>query len=133
MFDDFDALVEAARMGHNKTAEHELWNAAMGLSSWYFIANSSAEDAEPVVGALEGKPFILVFTEQERAADFTKRRAAHRGNEDTPVLEMEIPEAVAYFKSLRDAGVEGALFNSGKFSFQASMTRIMDLHSRRAR
>lgn len=130
---DFEALAQAARMVHTKTGEHDLWKAALSLPAWYFVAGSQGPDAEPIVGSVEGKPFILAFTDETQASEFTKRRSAHRGNVDTPVLHMEPADAVEYFRSLREAGVEGALFNSGAYAFQASLVSIIDMHTRYSR
>jgi hypothetical protein len=130
MDSDFDALVEQSTAAHNKTAEHALWKAALALPAWYFVSNDAGDDAEPVVGMINGRSHILAFTDEDRAADFSKRRAAQRGNEDTPVLEMDVPDAVEYFSSLREAGVDSALFNSGKYAFSESLVNIIDMFKR---
>lgn len=130
---DFEALVIASRMAHTKTGLHDLWKAAIALPAWYFVAGSSEPDAEPIIGSVSGKPFVLAFTDEPQAAEFTKRRAAHRGNVDTPVLHMEPGDAVQYFKSLREGGVEGVLFNSGMHAFESSLVDVIDMYSRYAR
>lgn len=130
---DFNTLVEASRSAVNKTGQHDLWKAALGLELWYFVASGSAEDADPVIASYEGKPHILVFTDQTRAIDFSRRRAAQHGAEDGPLLHVEPSEAVEYFRTLRQAGVEGALFNTGPTGFHASLGSIIDMHGRYAR
>lgn len=127
---DFDALVAASRMVHAKTGQHELWKAAFALPAWYFVAGSSEPDAEPVIGSVSGKPYVLAFTDEDRALDFSKKRASHRGGADAPILHMEPQEAVEYFKALREAGVEGALFNSGISGFDSSLVDIIDMQTR---
>lgn len=130
---DFEALARAASADHTKAAEHELWKAAVMLEYWYFVAASARDDAEPVVGSIGGKPFVLAFTGEGLATEFAKRRAAHRGEDDAPVVHMEPAEAVSYFETLREAGVEGAVFNTGGAAFQASMADIIDRHTRYTR
>ncbi|MCC6426919.1 MAG: hypothetical protein IT435_08860 [Phycisphaerales bacterium] len=133
MQQDFDALVAGSRSGVNKAGEHDLWKAAIALPEWCFISSAAGDDAEPVIGAVGGRPYVLVFTEESRAIEFSKRRATQRGVEDVPVLTMAVAEAIEYFRALRDAGVEGALFNSGEYAFQAPLTNIWDMHSRYSR
>ncbi|MDX2132909.1 MAG: hypothetical protein SFY69_12735 [Planctomycetota bacterium] len=139
---DFDALVEASRQGQNKMHEQALWKAAMNLPTWYFVARGAGEDAEPLLGALEGKGSLLIFTDEDRAADFAKRRLMRasdvRGASRDPasvegqVLNMDVPDAVEYAKDLAKAGVEWALFNSGGYAFQTSLIDLGDKFTRYA-
>lgn len=130
---DFEALARAAGSDHTKTAEHDLWKAAVSLERWYFVASSSEDDAEPVVGSIGGSSFVLAFTDVGQATEFSRRRAAHRGVDDAPVVHMDPAEAVSYFQTLREAGVEGVLFNTGGAAFQASMDEVIDRHARYTR
>jgi len=133
---DFDLLVDASRNGVNKTAEHDLWKAATQLDTWYFVARGTGDDAEPLIGALDGKPYLLAFTDDARAADFAKRRtmrasdargsARDAASMQGGVLEMDIPDAVQYAHDLGQAGVEGVLFNSGGYAFQCSVPELVD-------
>ncbi len=142
MDQDFDLLVEASRQAANKTAEIALWKAAMTLPEWYFVARGEGDDAEPLLGALGGKGALLIFTEEDRAADFAKRRQMRasdlRGAPRDPasmagmVLSMEPADAVAYAQDLAKAGVEWALFNSGGFAFQTSLIELGDKFRRYA-
>ncbi|GJQ29878.1 MAG: hypothetical protein HBSAPP03_17620 [Phycisphaerae bacterium] len=131
MDQDIDALVEASQNGVNKTAEQSLWRTVLNLREWYFVARGAGDDAEPVIGALEGKSALLVFTDEERAAMFAKRRnmrasdargsARDAGSMEGMVLTMDVPDALAYCEDLANAGVEWALFNNGGYSFQCSL------------
>ena len=133
MDQDFDALAEAARSAVNKTGEHSLWKAAVALPEWYFVADRAGEDAEPLVAAVEGVPHLLAFTDEERAEAFSKSRAVKKGGGATPVLSMPPADAAAYCKDLMQTKVDGVLFNSGKYSFQASLSQVVDMHSRYTR
>jgi hypothetical protein len=130
---DFNALVEASRSAVNKTGVHDLWKAAIALELWYFVANGTGDDAEPIIASYEGKPHILVFTDETRAVDFSRRRSAQHASGDAPILHMEPSEAIEYFHSLREAGVEGALFNTGPTGFHTSLGSIIDMHTRYTR
>ncbi|MBX3363910.1 MAG: hypothetical protein KF866_04015 [Phycisphaeraceae bacterium] len=133
MANDFDGLVMAAQFGQNKMAEHDLWKAAFNCGAWYFVADQTGDDAAPVVGAMDGKPYLIAFTDEERAERFSADRARKRGGEATPVLHMEVAEAIEYAVSLRDHGVEGMLFNNGGYSFHGLSGQIAEMHNRYGR
>lgn len=136
MDQDLDALVEATNNATNKSAEQALWRVVMALPEWYFVARGTGDDAEPLIGALEGKSALLIFTDEERAAMFAKRRNMRasdaRGSARDPaamegmVLNMDRDDALAYCEDLANAGVEWALFNSGGYAFQCSMIDVKD-------
>ncbi|MBI1190420.1 MAG: hypothetical protein GC200_07050 [Tepidisphaera sp.] len=140
---DFDELVERSRMIANKLGEQALWKAAVSLESWYFLGAGPEGDEAPAIGSLEGKPFVLVFTDQDRASDFGRRqnmrrsdaRGASRSAEemDPLVMNMDLPDAIDYMRQLKDAGVEGALFNSGAYAFQSSLIELIDRYERASR
>ena len=139
---DFEALVERSRMIANKLGEQALWKAAVGLEAWYFIGSGPEGDQAPLIGSLEGKAYLLVFTDEEKAADFLKRQqhrksdvrgGASGGSSGAgSVLNMEVADAIEYARQLKEAGVEGALFKSGGFAFQSSLIELIDRHHRYA-
>lgn len=133
---DFDALVEMSRQGENKLGEQALWRAAVGVAEWYFVARGTGDDAEPLIGGMGGKPYILAFTDEEQAAMFAKRRAMQQSDArgsardaasmEGATLTMDVPDALAYCADLAKAGVEGILFNSGPNAFQCSLIELAD-------
>ncbi len=127
---DFAELVEAARMAHVKTGEHNLWKAAFALPEWFFVAASHGEDAEPVVGIVDGQPHILGFTDEEQAQALSQRRASRQNPAaaPAPVLHMTPAEAVDYCKKLIPEGIAGILFNSGPSAFQTTLARLVEMH-----
>lgn len=133
MSDDFDGMVLAAQMGQNKMAEQALWKATFALDAWYFVADQHGDDVAPVIGALDGKPHLIAFTDETRAEVFSASRAQKRGGEPTPTLHMEVADAVAYCEDLREQNVDGVLFNNGGYSFHAGMSHIMDMFKRYAK
>lgn len=130
---DFDVLAEASRDAHNKVGEQTLWKAAMALPQWYFIADQAGDDAEPLVAAVDGIPHLLAFTDEARAELFARDRARKKGGAATPVLNMDTADAAAYCKDLMQTKVDGVLFNSGKYAFQAALSKVVDMHSRYTR
>jgi hypothetical protein len=133
---DFDTLVEASRDATNKVGEQTLWRAVFSLDVWYFVARGEGEDAEPLIGVIQGKPALLIFTEEERAAGFARarnmRRSDVRGSARDEasmagtVLHMDREDAVEYCEQLAGHGVEWALFNSGPYAFQCPMIEMRD-------
>jgi len=130
---DFNELVEASRMAHNRNGVHNLWKAAISLPEWFFVADGHDEDAEPIIGAVDRQPHVIVFTDQAGAEHFSTQRAAQKGGEPTAVLTMPVADAVAYFEDLSSGGVEGALFNSGEYGFRAGLMEIRDMYARYTR
>lgn len=130
MEQDFDALVEASRAGQNKMGEQALWRAALTLDRWFLIGNAEGEQTEPICGMVDGHAHLIAFTDEDRANDFAKRRAASGEHSAGSVLHMDVADAIEYLRQLDEAGVAGVLFNSGAYSFSQSMVRIVDMHGR---
>lgn len=130
---DFDALADGAKDAHNKVGEQTLWKAVMRLPMWYFVADAAGDDAQPVVGAVEGVPHLLAFTDEDRAEAFSKARGRTRGADPTPVLHMDVADAVAYCRDLMQTEVDGVLFNNGRCAFQAPLSQVVDMHGRYTR
>lgn len=121
---DFDALVETARMGMNKTGEFDLHKAVLSIPTWYFIAQGEGDEAEPMVGVVEGVPHVLAFTEEFRAAGYADILGRQRGSSSPAVLSMDVPDALEYFGVLAQHRVEGVAFNSGDYAFAVSFTQL---------
>jgi len=140
---DFDALCTAAQNIQNKLGEQELWKTAVALPTWYFVARETGDEAEPVIGTLDRASHLLIFTDEERAANFARMRAMRasdaRGSDRSTdairdgtagTLEMDVPDAIEYCRDLAKAGVESALFNSGEFQFHCSLIQLVDRYKR---
>lgn len=121
---DFDALVETARMGMNKSGEFELHKAVLSVPTWYFIAQGEGDDVEPLVGVVEKVPHVLAFTEEFRAAGYADILGRQRGTPAPAVLSMDVPDALEYFKVLAQHKVEGVAFNSGDYAFAITFTQL---------
>ena len=126
---ELDALAEAARSVQNKVGEQQLWKAVMGLRVWYFIAQGKGDDAEPMVAAVEGRPQLLAFTDEDRAEAFARHIEGKRGARPG-LLEMDVADAVEYAQELESLDVETILFNSGAHGFSCSMTRLREMLGR---
>lgn len=121
---DFDALVETARMGMNKTGEFALHQAVLSIPTWYFVAQGEGDEVEPLIGVVEGVPHILAFTEEFRAAGYADILGRQRGGAAPGVLSMDVPDALDYFKVLAQHKVEGVAFNSGDYAFAITFTAL---------
>lgn len=124
---DFDKLVEQSTWVQNKTGEQNLWNAAFTLDWWFFVGHASAEDPEPIVGIYDGHPYLIAFTDEDRASEFARSRSRARGPSAAPqpVLHMEVTDAVTYGSMLIDQGVDGIVFNLGRFEFALGLTELL--------
>lgn len=129
MIPDFDALSHAARNIANRAALHDLWKSALGLPDWYFVATDDSDDAQPVIGISDGKPHLLAFTDEQRAAEFSAIRAKKRGHSATSILSMSVDDAVDYLHDLREQ-VDGIVMNSGEYGFSIQPVALLDMRNR---
>lgn len=125
---DFDDLVDATRMAHNKTAEHELWRRCLALEHWYCIGVGEGDEIQPLIAAVEGKPYLIAFTDEERAHEFSRRLAEKKGGDALPVIHMEVADGVEYCRVLYEdhPEVHGVHFNDGGFAFSCLMSELID-------
>jgi len=128
----FDDLVAASQTASNKNAEHEIWRRAMNLPHWFFIAAGDPNDPEPMAAKVDGRPHLIAFTDEDRAEAFAKRTAEKLGVQPSPVLHMEVPDAIGYCQILFELGVEGLHMNDGGFAFDAPLGQVIDMHKRYA-
>ena len=133
MNEDMDALALASRNAHNKVGEQNLWRTVLALPVWYFIAQGEGDSAEPMVASVDRRAQLLAFTDEDRAEAFARHIAGKRGGPQPGLLEMDVPDAVAYTRELETLNVESILFNSGEHAFGCSMTRLGEMYSRAAR
>jgi hypothetical protein len=126
---DFDALSVAARNLVNRNALHELWNSALNLEHWHFVAADHTQEAAPVVGTSDGKPYMFVFTDEQRATDFSASRAKKRGVEATAVFSMSVDDAVNFVNELRDQ-IHGIVMNPGEYGFSSEPAALLHMHGR---
>jgi len=127
---EVDALSQDSRNIQNKVGEQKLWKAVLALPAWYFIAEGSGQDAEPLVARVGGRPRLLAFTSEQRAEAFTRHLEAKQGGPQRGVLEMDIPGAVEYCQQLFEAGVDTIHFNNGDYEFSSGMIKIKDMAGR---
>ena len=132
MGSQFDALAEAARSVQNKVGEQALWKAVMALPVWYFIAQGTGDDAEPMVAKGDRRSHLLAFTSEDQAEAFTRHLEAKRGGPRPGLLEMDVVDAVGYAQELMDLGVDSILFNTGEHSFSSGMIGLKDMYGRYA-
>ena len=127
---EIDALAHASRNVQNKTGEQNLWKAVLKLPAWYFVAQGSGEDVEPLVARVGSRPTLLAFTSEGRAEAFTRHLEGKQGGPRRGVLDMEIADAVEYCQQLLEAGVETIHFNSGDYEFSSGMIKLKDMAGR---
>lgn len=125
MTHDFDALALAARNVTSRAGFLALWQAAFDLPEWFFVGSAEGDDAAPVVGLHDGQPYLLGFTDADRAQAFSDARAAKRAAAATPVLSMSPADAADYVADLREQ-IDGLLMNPGPNGFSIEPMALQD-------
>lgn len=124
---DFDKLVEEATWVHHKKGEQNLWRATFALDQWYFVGHTTEDGAEPIVGMYDGRPYLIAFTDEPRATAFAQSKTRPRQRTGpAPILHMDLGDAITYCTMLIDQGVDGILFNPGRFEFHAGLSTLLD-------
>ncbi|MEZ5211250.1 hypothetical protein [Gordonia sp. (in: high G+C Gram-positive bacteria)] len=100
-----------------------LWRAVFELDEWWFIARGlgadcmPGDDTHPFIGVLDGKPFLMAFTDGERARRFALANGL--GAADGTAHALAIPPAgiVSTAPSYRQQGVFAIVFDHGSTGF----------------
>ncbi|MHB8765901.1 MAG: hypothetical protein ACYDA8_16420 [Deferrisomatales bacterium] len=118
---DFDQLSQEARQSGSRAAMDRLWGAVYDLPHWHMVARGEGADVHPFIGIVEGKPFVMAFTDEDRAAGFARAQGFANAEGRVRILCLPIPtflEAVPFYE---EQGVFGMLFNSGEHGFFAPL------------
>ena len=129
---DFDALATQARMAQNKTGEQALWQAAVRLPKWYFIAHGTGADMQPLAGMCDNRPTLLAFTDETRAKAWARIRGEKSGQPAADTIYMDVPDAIEYVSALaEDDQIAGVMFNDGEFAFHDTPLSIIQAFKQR--
>ncbi|MEC9372578.1 MAG: hypothetical protein VYC34_01995 [Planctomycetota bacterium] len=120
MPEQIDALRARAANGSAQDAAR-LWESVFRLPRWYFLTMGEppkqGEQRMPslVTSTVEGKRFVVAFTDQEKAFAAGKRNKIHMqtdgGDEMVGVVGMDMPGAVGAVEGMRQHGIWGILFD----------------------
>lgn len=134
----FDALMAQAKAEGSDEARipafKALWRAFLDLDTWYFLTTGVAdlERASPFIGIIDEAPWVMVFTDPDKAAAFAGPDPRFR-NPQGELVFMGIPqmEALQWILGLGAHGVVGLRINQGEFGWFAPLANlpaiVMDL------
>lgn len=126
--DRFDQLVDAARDGDDEEAMVALWRAAYALDEWHFVARGEMPNVQPFIGLVDERPFVMVFTDEERARAFAERNKLIQEDGTVPLLGMSPEGASKTLPQYGEHGVHGVLFNEGPNGFFAPLSNLMPMY-----
>ncbi len=134
----FDALMAQAKEAATDEARlpffRSLWKGFLELDTWIFLTTgvTDLEHASPFIGIIEAQPWVLVFTDPEKAAEFAGGDPRFR-DANGDLIFMGIPqlEALQWILGLQAHGVAGLRINQGAFGWFAPLEHlphiVMDL------
>lgn len=117
---DFDALVETARKEQSEEAVRDLWQSTFDLEKWVFVARGEMPNVQPFIGVIEEKPYLMAFTDTERATQFANQHELTDDEGNSQTIEMPIAGTIQYVAQVAQQGVVGVLFNNGPHGYFAS-------------
>ena len=121
---DFDALSAEGKRTQSQAAMAQLWAAVYALPSWYFVIRPERQPVSPFVGVVDNQPFLMAFTDKQRADQFARRQGFVDAAGATSILATSVQGMVQNADDYRAQGVFGILFNDGPNGFFAPLTNL---------
>jgi hypothetical protein len=127
----FDALMAQAKAEGSDEARipafKALWRRFLNLDTWYFLTTGVAdlERASPFIGIIDEQPWVMVFTDPDKAAQFAGPDPRFR-NAEGELVFMGVPqlEALQWILGLGEHGVVGLRINQGEFGWFAPLANL---------
>lgn len=107
---ELDRLNEAVRAAPagDTSAQIALWQQAIKLERWFFIARGSADQPSPFGVAAEPGPMICLYSSAARANEAARSLGlVEEATDSVPLLAVPMPAAIDYLASFGQAGVFG--------------------------
>jgi hypothetical protein len=122
---DFDSLAAEAKQSQAKAraAMDLLWAHVYSLQEWCFIDRGKQGAPVPFIGTLEGKQYVMGFTDAERAAAFARQHLAQDAAH-VPILSIPVTKASDYFSAFATHGIFGIMFNHNSEGFFAPLQNL---------
>ncbi|MBV9788761.1 MAG: hypothetical protein JOZ51_11335 [Chloroflexi bacterium] len=121
---DFDALAAEGKRTQSEAAMAQLWAAVYALPSWYFVIKPERQPVSPFVGVVDNQPFLMAFTDKQRADQFARRQGFVDASGATSILATPVQGMVENAEQYRAQGVFGILFNDGPNGFFAPLANL---------
>ena len=88
-----------------------LWRAVFMLQAWYFLPSDNEEGpAYPTVSEIDGKPWLLAFTNVRRIKQFARQAGRDNPDGSVPMLVLNPGESMRKILAVKEA-IEGVVFN----------------------
>ncbi len=88
-----------------------LWRSVFMLKGWYFLPSRSDEGpAYPTVSTIEGRPWLLAFTDVRRIKAFAKKTGRLADDGTVPLLVLDPLESMQRILEVRQS-IDGVIFN----------------------
>lgn len=127
MVTDFDAIAKAAQESGSQEAMNALWREVFALDRWYFVGRGEMPNVQPFIGMMNEKPFLMAFTDSERAHAFAVAQKLISENGAVATLSNPVASAVVMAENLRKHNVHGVLFNPGAQGFFAPLPNVVPM------
>jgi hypothetical protein len=130
---DFDKLQNKA-FGTKKTKglQHlnALWAAAYSLKSWEFPIHpkSSLKKPAPIVVTLDGKKWVLAFTDGKRLQALLKKQGWANKKSPGLFLSMTPLKGKLWLERLGKLGIHGVRFNEGKYGWFSPIVQLEPIY-----
>ncbi len=108
----------------------ELWRAVFLLKAWYFLPGRDDEGpAYPTVSVVDGKPWVLGFTNVRRISEFANAVGRVGADGSVPLLVLDPKESM---KHLLEAAktVEGVIFNMNSEATFRAPVKALEAYAR---
>ena len=127
----FDELMTQAKAAESDEARvpffKALWRGFLELDTWFFLTTGVAdlEHASPFIGIIDDQPWVMVFTDPDKAAAFAGEDPRFRdGNGDLVFMGIPQLEALRWILGLQEQGIAGLRINQGEFGWFAPLANL---------
>ena len=111
-----DELTNKAKESGKPEDLYKLWQAALSLDEWHFIAKyrENIQEIKPFLGVVDDAGWAFVFTDKDKAQEYAKT-TVNEGFLDPEgsaiIISMKTENAIKYLLNLKSGGVHGVRIN----------------------
>lgn len=111
---NFEELIRKTKISEKGEDVLKIWNIMLNLKEWHFITiyNSDLEKIKPFVGVLDNQPWIFIFSNTEKALEFTKSDNRFLSeNGESQIITKSVENSLKMISDLEQNGVFGLRVN----------------------
>ncbi|AEA27020.1 hypothetical protein Psed_4876 [Pseudonocardia dioxanivorans CB1190] len=121
---DIDRLAAAVRDQRTPAGFAALWRAIFALESWYLLPTGTPDDPRPMLGLVEERSYLLVFTSERHLRSFANDRSAVRANDGVAAMTISPASLADLVPGLVEQGITGVLFDQGHNDVAAPLAAL---------